>query len=448
MRPNPWLLLGLVPATLASQARPAERPPLAIVDVSVIALADAEAKEHRTVLVRNGLVAAIGSAASTAVPPGAVRVEGRGRYLVPGLADMHVHLFNSRDLLLYVANGVTTIRNLGGYGAADSILRLREEVRSGDRLGPTIFTSGNWLDGDPPFREINTIVRTPAEARRLVREHREAGYDFVKVYANLGPAVYRALRDAARTHGIAVTGHVPGSVPLEEAIAGGQVAIDHLAQFQVAGRLSGNGQGAGRLGEMVRLTREHDVSVTSTLVMLERASSMRGDPDYLRRLLEREEARYLSPDTRAYWARAPFVALPPSRPRLGPLRTAERTAVALQTGGARLLLGTDAGLWGNPPGFSALEELELLVQAGLSPADALRAGTIAPAAFLNRHVPGAAQPGEVAVGMRADLLLLEENPLKDVSAMRRRAGVILRGRWLPQAELRDSLARLAADYAR
>ncbi len=175
MRPMLLLLPMLAPVPLASQVRPAAYPPLAVVDVSVIALAGAPALEHRTVLVRDGLVLAIGPAASTTVPPDAVRLDGRGRYLVPGLADMHVHLFNSRDLLLYVANGVTTVRNLGGYGAADSILRLREEVRSGARLGPTIFTSGNWLDGDPPFRPINTIVRTPAEARRLVQEQREAG---------------------------------------------------------------------------------------------------------------------------------------------------------------------------------------------------------------------------------------------------------------------------------
>jgi imidazolonepropionase-like amidohydrolase len=361
---------------------------------------------------------------------------------------MHVHLFNSRDLLLYVANGVTTIRNLGGYGAADSILRLREEVRSGARLGPTIFTSGNWLDGDPPFRPINTVVRTPAEAARLVSEQREAGYDFVKVYENLSPEVYLAVLAAARANGIAVTGHVPRSVALEDVLAGGQVAIDHLGQFQVAGPFPGDEQAHRTLDEMVRLTREHDVSVTSTLVMLERASSMRGDADYLRRLLDSKEARYLSPDTRAFWGRAPFLGLPPSRPRLGPLRAGERTAVALAAGGSRLLLGTDAGLWGNPPGFSTLEELELLVQAGLTPADALRAGITAPAAFLNEHVPGAAQPGEIAAGARADLVLLEENPRKNVRAMRRRAGVILRGRWLPEAELRDSLERLAADYAR
>jgi imidazolonepropionase-like amidohydrolase len=182
------------------------------------------------VLIRNGRIAAIEPAAELPASDSALRIDGRGKYLMPGLADMHVHLFNSKDLVLYLANGVTTIRNLGGYGAADSILEIRRQVRAGERLGPTIYTSGNWLDGDPPYRSINTVVRTPAEARAEVERQARAGYDFIKVYATLAPDVYREITSTARANGIPVTGHVPGRVGLARVLESGQVAVDHLEE--------------------------------------------------------------------------------------------------------------------------------------------------------------------------------------------------------------------------
>ncbi len=431
-----------LPAALAVAALPAApgpAPSLAIVDVAVVDVRAGRLLEHRTVIVRGGRVVALGPADSISAA-GAHPIEGRGRFLMPGLADLHVHLFTAADLLLYLANGVTTIRNLGGYGAADSILRIRREVLDGARLGPTIYTSGNWLDGDPPFREINTVLRTPADAAREVAAQRAAGFDFVKVYATLAPEVYRAVLDAARREGIPVTGHVPGAVSADSVLAGGQAAVDHLAQLPAADQ-------AGRQA-LARRARERGVAVSSTLVMLQRALAMRGDPGYLRDLLASAEVRFLSPATREFWGRAPFVGLPRSAAARAQYPAAERLARTLVEEGALLMLGTDAGLWGNPPGFSALEEVRLLVAAGLAPAQALRAATLDPAEFLNRHVPGADQPGEVRVGMRADLLLLEADPLADVANLARRAGVMVRGRWLPEAELRDSLERLAAGYAR
>ena len=200
------------------------------VDVALIPLDRERAVQHQSVLIRNGRIAAIARAGELPVSDSALRIDGRGKDLMPGLADMHVHLFNSKDLLLYLANGVTTIRNLGGYGAADSILTIRRQVRAGERLGPTIYTSGNWLDGDPPYRSINTVVRTPAEARAEVERQARAGYDFIKVYATLAPDVYREITSAARANGIPVTGHVPGRVGLARVLESGQVAVDHLEE--------------------------------------------------------------------------------------------------------------------------------------------------------------------------------------------------------------------------
>jgi imidazolonepropionase-like amidohydrolase len=234
------------------------------VDVGLVLLHDERVIEHQTLVARDGRIVALGPTADVQIPKDAARVDGRGRFVMPGLADMHVHLFNARDLALYVANGVTTIRNLGGYQAADSILRIRQEVRDGRRLGPTIYTSGNWLDGDPPFRPENTVVRTPEEAERVVGQQIDARHEFIKVYATLRPEVYRAIIDAARRRGVPVTGHVPGAVGIDGVLAGGQVGIDHLGQYPL-NRFAGEG-GDSALDEMAQRTGERGITVATTLV--------------------------------------------------------------------------------------------------------------------------------------------------------------------------------------
>jgi imidazolonepropionase-like amidohydrolase len=404
-----------VPHLLAQQPGPT-----AITDVTLVPLDQDRVVPHQTVLVRGGIIAAIGPADSIRVPPQATVVRGAGRFLLPGFVDMHVHLFDSADLPLYLAHGVTTIRNLGGYGSADSILEIRRQVAVGERLGPTIFTSGNWLDGDPPFRPINTVLRTPAEARAEVRREKRLGFDFIKVYATLSPEVYQEILRTAKAEGIPVTGHVPGPVGVEAVLAGGQVAIDHIANLV----------GAGEPAAVARRVREAGVAVTSTLVMARIAATLRGAPERLDSMLARPEARWVSKDTRDFWRRAPFIALPRDGSGEALYASAAELARALERAQVQLLAGTDAGLWGNVPGASLLTELELLVAAGLTPYQALRAATVEPARFLQRTVPGSHQPGAIAVGNRADLVLLEADPLRDIRAVERRAGVMVRGRWL------------------
>jgi imidazolonepropionase-like amidohydrolase len=429
----------VLPLILASAGLPAlgapQVPDIAIVDVTLVPLDRERTVEHQTVLIRGGRIAVVGPVASV-VADSVMRIDGRGKYLMPGLADLHVHLFNSKDLLLYLANGVTTIRNLGGYAAADSILEIRRQVAARERLGPTIYTSGNWLDGDPPFRDINTVVRTPTEARAVVEQQSAAGYDFIKVYQTLSQEVYREIVSTARRRGIAVTGHMPSSVGVTGVLEGGQVGVDHLAAFL------GSDAPAG----LAPRVRDAGVAVTTTLVMLHRSLAMRSAPEVIEQWLAQPEAHFLSPDTRAFWRRAPFVGLPPADGRFGPYRQAGELLRAFHAAGVRLLLGTDAGLWGNAPGFSAVEELERLVESGLTPYEALRAATVEPAAFLNQHVRGSRQPGAIAEGNRADLILLQANPMETVANVKRLAGVVVYGRWLSRARLNELLQELADEY--
>jgi imidazolonepropionase-like amidohydrolase len=426
--------LGQLAAQRPDSLGPAE---VAFVDVNLIPMDRERVVSHQTVLVLGDRISSIGPVGKVVPGADAVRIDGRGKYLMPGLVDMHIHLFNSKDLLLYLANGVTTVRNLGGYAASDSILQIRREVAEGKRLGPTIYSSGNWLDGDPPVRSINTVVRTPAEARTVVEQQRAAGYDFIKVYQNLSPEVYREIVRIARIQGIPVTGHIPTAVGVDGVLESGQVGVDHVGQFA----------GEGAAEPLAQRVRRAGISVTTTLTMLRLAFTLRGAPERMDSLLARPETKYLSPATLRFWQDAPYLKAPRMPTALERVRDAQDLVRVFDAQGVRVMLGTDAGIWGNPPGFSVLEELGLLVESGLTPYEALRAATVAPAEFLNRYVRGARQPGAIAPGNRADLLLLEANPLKDVGNVAKRSGVMGRGRWLPEQRLRAMMEELAKGYA-
>lgn len=436
--------LCLIPLLGARVAGPVPQPAhtTAFTHVTVLAMDRQRSLEDQTVIVQGRIISAVGPAGSVEVPAGARRIDGRGLFLLPGLADMHIHLFNPKDRLLYLANGVTTVRNLGGE--AGDILKEREEVRSGKLIGPTIYTSGNWLDGDPPARPINTVVHNPEEARRIVDDEKKAGFDFVKVYANLRPDVYQAILQEAKKVGIPVTGHVPRPVGLMKVIEGGQVAIDHAGQFVP---YFGRDLDPSRILPVALKTRRAGVSVTTTLSMFEEVIAMRGNPGEIRRLLSLPRAQYLSPGIKHFWRdQNPFLNLPPSRLLEDRFHFAERLTAELQKAGVRLLLGTDSGLWGNYPGYSTHRELRLLVKAGLTPWQALRAGTANADSFLRDTVPGSDRTGIIAPGRQADLLLVSANPLQDVANLRRIKGVMARGRWFSEERLQELLKQLADGY--
>jgi hypothetical protein len=226
-------------------------------------------------------------------------------------------------------------------------------------------------------------------------------------------------------------------VGIPAVLAGGQVAVDHAAQLAT-----------GDPGAMAGAVRDAGVSVTTTLVMLRIAGVLAGAPERLDSLLALPEARFLSPATLRFWQEAPFFNLPRDGATTALYGRTGLLVGALERAGVPLMAGTDAGLWGNVPGRSLLDEIELLAGSGLAPVDALRAATWVPGRFLDRLVPGADQPVALVAGARADLLLLEGDPLADLANLRRQAGVMVRGQWLPASELEARLDTLAASYGR
>lgn len=452
MKPTVPLLAAL--AAVAATASPcgAQNPTYAFVDVSVIPMDRERVLERQTVIVREGRISAIGPASRTAVPAGATRIEGRGRYLLPGLAEMHAHIPQDAEyarevLFLYLAHGVTTVRGMLGH---PSHLPLRDQVESGQVLGPRIWTSGPSVNGNS--------VPTPEVARRVAREQKAAGYDFIKIHPGLTRATFDALDAVADEVGIPFAGHVPADVGIRRALEARYWSIDHLDGYVDAlvadGATtpeSGGWFGANfakyvdeaKIVPLARATREAGVWNVPTQTLMESYASA-SDVEAMAR---RPELRYMPPRTREQWVawtRRAASGGPPDDERQRFLQIRRQLIRALHDEGAGLLLGSDAPQVWNVPGISAHQELHAIVAAGLTPYEALETGTRNVATYfgvLDRA-------GTVETGKWADLILIDANPLVTIENTRRLAGVMIRGRWLPRDELDDRLAAIAARYER
>jgi imidazolonepropionase-like amidohydrolase len=421
----------------------------AFVDVNVVPMDAPGLLEHQTVIVRDGMVSVVGPSSTTEVPEHANIIDGAGRFLSPGLADMHVHISSKDEFVLFIANGVTTVRDM--FGDEDR-LAWRGGVERGDILGPTIYTSGPIVDGNPPWIEGSTVVETIEDAKRVVSEEKAAGYDFVKVYDLLSQEAYDALVSAAREHDLPVVGHVPDAVGLHGVLAARQASIEHLRGY--APELASDPDkvtfgsedwalaDTSKMPDLAEATRAAGVWNCPTLVVAQKWVQL----DEQRALFATPAMRYIAPEVHAEWdPDASYLSFFPPE-KLAAVQGSHRQRLlmthALHEAGARLLLGTDAG---NPfvlAGFSIHEELANLVEAGLTPYEALRAGTRDAAEFLD----ALGRFGVVAPGARADLILTDGNPLDDVGAVADPTGVMVRGRWLPRDELANMLDRLAKQY--
>ena len=433
---------------LASEL-PATQPPVVFANVSLIPMDSERVLEDQTVLVSDGVIQAIGTGDQIQVPDDALIVDGHGKYLMPGLVDMHVHIEGENDMLLFVANGVTSVRNLWGntgkklrLGMPDQ-LELRRQIEQGRLLGPTIYTSGPVMEGEPSFHPVAEVFPSPQAAAQSVAWQKTQGYDFIKVYDHLSAEVYRAILDAARANGLPVVGHVPFAVGLENVLTGGQQTIEHLTGYLDPDAVEFIIP-QDQLDEYAVKTRQAGVW---NCVTLSEYPNSKATPEGFERLQNQPGMVYVSPGTRLFW---PFLYMMASKSHTYqgadyPQRIAElnrQMVRALHTAGAGILLGTDAVQPYHLPGFSIHEELALLVEAGLSPYEALLSGTRSPAQVMGKQ----AEFGTVQVGRRADLILLEDNPLTDVSHIQERAGVMLRGRWLTENQLQAMLAALAQSY--
>ena len=435
----------------------AQTPAIAFINVNVIPLDRERVVAGQTVIVRDGRIAEIGAAAKTKVPAGAVQIDGSGKYLMPGLADMHVHLYPgtgqrddlaSQQLQLFLANGVTTIRNMIGK---PEHLQLRDGVAKGELLGPSIYTAG------PPL--LGNNVATPADAERVVTEQKKAGYDLLKVHEGLSPETYAAIAATAKRAGIPFAGHVTASVGLKRALEAQQNSVEHLdgylqalvpedspvkptpSQVVVGAVLEHIDE--SKLPALAAATRKAGVWNDPTLTLFKLVVSDATPEDYLKW----PEMQYIPAKMRDGFAKQKQSTLgnpPPAAERQRFVSLRNKVLVALQVAGAKLLIGPDSPQFFLVPGFATHRELESFVEAGLTPYQAIEAATRNPAEYFAETMKTSRDFGTVEVGLRADLLLLDANPLQSVANLSKRAGVMVRGRWLPESELRKMLENVAA----
>lgn len=428
---------------------PRTTSPLAITGVSVIPMDREEVLPNQTVIIENGRITHVGGQRRT--PAGATVVDGRGKFLIPGIAEFHAHVPSGgqavhahRTLALYALAGVTTARGMLG---APMHLALRDSIADGRVFGPRLLTSGPSFNGNS--------VTSPEQAMAMVRAQKEAGYDLLKIHPGVPRVAFDSLAATANRLGIPFAGHVPLEVGLDVAIAAKQSTIDHLdglieAMYSGAEPLTPRLNGFFGLGIVNRLdmsrfqrivdrVRASGVAMVPTQILSDNyANDATGDE-----LTSLPEMRYWLPQQVASWRATKNNLLSQTgvsrEQRLEYIALRRRFIKALHDAGVPFLLGSDAPQLWNVPGFSTHRELAALVAAGLTPYQALRTGTVSVAKYLKEE----GRSGVVRPGARADLILLDANPLQNIANSSRISGVVVNGRWIGTRERQRMLARLA-----
>ncbi|MGH7677509.1 MAG: amidohydrolase family protein [Gemmatimonadaceae bacterium] len=437
----------------------------AFVDVNVIPLDRERTLERQTVVVRGDRIVAIGPASGTPVPSGATRIDGRGKYLMPGLAEMHAHVIGgnnpnhealNRDILfLYVANGITSIRAMLG---APNQLPLREQLRRGEILGPTMYVSAPSLNGG--------TAPNADTAAKLVRAHKAAGYDFLKIHPGLSRETYDAIARTGKEVGITWAGHVPAAVGLRHALAAGQSGVDHLdGMLEAATPDSVFAKLQAGQPLLLHIASVDPSRFGAVANEIKRAGSWQV-PTML--VWENLNTQAMTPEQMAAWPEMKYIAkgqlngyVNNKTSALNNLRNngistetsarylaLRRQALkALVDAAVPLMMGTDSPQLFMVPGFALHRELGILAEAGITPYQMYESGAKNVARYVGEQLKQDGRFGTVGVGNRADLVLLEANPLQNVTNLTKRAGVMVRGRWVSATEIDKGLADLAAKYA-
>ena len=430
---------------------------LVIKDVTLIDMISQSPKKAFTVIVENGRIGRIGR--GTKPPNGATVIDGRGKFLIPGLWDMHTHFlfesFRGSFMKLAVANGVTGVRDMGGE-QLDQLGRIKQEIGDGTVVGPRLFAAGPIVDGPKPVWEFSIPVGNPEEGRKAVQTLKSKNADFVKVYSRLSRDAYFAIANEAKKQNIPFAGHVPNAVTNLEASDAGQKSIEHIRIYidassdeQALRRELDEAEAKG-VAELNKVRLEQVNRVLSTFreekvrslaerfakngtwfvptLAVHRSFAFLKDPSFI----GDPRMKYMSETLQSYW-KTQRERTPDGVVRRNLLYYPKDLQVVglMHRSGARLLAGSDTM---NPyiyPGFSLHDELALLVEAGLTPLEALRAATVNPAVFLGIDKT----LGTIESGKLADLVLLDANPLVDIRNTTKINAVIANGRLFDRAAL-------------
>jgi imidazolonepropionase-like amidohydrolase len=420
---------------------------IVFISVNVVPMDTEQVLDNQMVLIKNGRVSAIGK--KLKYGKDALVIDAKGKYLIPGLAEMHAHVppndnleSHKEVLFLFAANGITTIRGMLGH---PSHLTLRSKINSGEILGPRFYTTG------PSFNGLS--VKTAERGAEMVREQKAAGYDFLKLHPGLTKETFAAVSSTAKEVKIPFAGHVSFGVGVWRAIDAGYSSIDHLDGFveaMVPGIESMVEQQTGLFGMFVadkadesvipRLMKElkdKNIWVVPTQSLADRWF----DADFTGDVFKQDpDSKYMNAQTVTQWIDAKNNLMANAQYDAGKIenfiKLRQKLIYECQKNGIGLLLGCDAPQIFNVPGFSTHNELKYLVDAGLTPYQALRTGTVNVAAYLKLPDAGTIKPGAVA-----DLVLVNGNPLVDITNSKKVEGVMIRGKWLSKTEIETVLKK-------
>jgi imidazolonepropionase-like amidohydrolase len=458
------ILLGFAGFLFVRARESKQTKSLALLKVTIIDITNGVARPDMTVLIDGEQITAVGPANKVRVPNGAEVIDAGGKFLIPGFWDMHTHWFgfDNKYLGLFIANGVTGIRVMWG---TQLLFDLRKQTQQRTLLAPRMIIASTIVDGPNPIWPGSLTVSNEAEGRQAVRKMKEEGYDFIKVYSVLPREGYLAIADEAKKQGIPFAGHVPESVSVAEASDAGQKSIEHLTGFLAACSTREEELRKAREKAYSDLPKGQRLPANATMRTITQAMLDSFNPEKARRLFSRLKQnhtwqcptlnvlRYVAFPKDPSFKNDPRLKYMPSQLRMSwdpsndfrfKDKTAEDFALSrrvydeqlklvgmMHVAGVELLAGTDVL---NPycfPGFSLHDELGLMVQAGLSPIEALRTTTMNPARFLGLEQ----SMGTVEKGKIANLVLLDANPLLDIANTKKINAVVMNGRLLNRSAL-------------
>ncbi|HYE54325.1 MAG TPA: amidohydrolase family protein [Chitinophagaceae bacterium] len=443
-------IFALILSTICHAQQPTAPTEFVFRSVNIIPMDKEGIVRNQTVVVKDGRIIAIGDAKKIRHSNNAILIDAQGKYLIPGLAEMHAHVPPIDDiepmkevLLLFAARGVTTIRGMLGHKRH---LELRSKIQSGEITGPRFYTSGPSFNGQS--------VTSAQKGAEMVREQKAAGYDFLKLHPGLTKETFAAVANTAKEVNIPFAGHVSYDVGVWRAIDAGYATIDHLDGFieslvpgieniseqdnGIFGLFSAGKADTTRIQPLMNALRKNNIWVVPTQALAERwfapsksAEALRNEPEMI----------YISTNTLNNWVNAKNNLL--NNPKYNAASTERfiklrrQLIKACQQNKVGLLLGSDAPQVFDVPGFSVHHELKYMVDAGLTPYEALSTGTRNVGKFYNNP-----NMGVIKVNALADLVLLNGNPLEDINQTKNIEGVMLNGKWLSKEWIDTTLKKL------
>ncbi|WP_041257642.1 amidohydrolase family protein [Fibrella aestuarina] len=446
-----FLFVSLVNTVVGQELVSNRAREIVFVGVNVIPMDRERVLTNQTVTISDGRITGIyPSKQSIKRGSESLYIDGTGKYLVPGWAEMHAHIPPIDDmepmkdvLMLYLVNGITTIRGMLGHPRH---LELRSQVNDGTVLGPHVYTTGPSFNGQ--------TVKTPERGAEMVREQKAAGYDFLKLHPGLTNQTFPAIARTAKEVGIPFVGHVSFNVGVWRAIDARYSSIDHLDGFIEAitpgsdtlaepetglfGAWIADRTDEARIPKLIAALRGTNIRVVPTQALAERWLSAQPAEAYT----NAPEMRYMKPQEITNWvnAKTNYLNSPNfTKAKADRLIQVRRKLIyECQKNGIPLLLGSDAPQVFNVPGFSIHHEMQYMVDAGLTPYQTLRAGTVNVADYLNKP-----DWGTIKVGNVSDLVLLRANPLINIGNTRQIEGVMMGTNWLPKSYIDQTLSRLS-----